>query len=275
MNMNRITVWTPHLLIASFCSWSLTLFKQPSFSEFFSFFFLSGALSILLFPQKNPFVKEFNTLIVLDEKVLSDPRIIDLISTGIFNHRLILPFFIIKHFKKRAESLDGLVQKEATQILFVIEALKKMKDLHLKISNLDFNDTFELQEKIIQFAQYTHCTIFTSQQSRIDSHEKKVSIIDLLSIENALKKGVVSGEVLLVKVQRYGKEIKQGVGYLEDGTMVVINNGGDFIGETLQTQVISLKHTSAGRILFTNALIPDEKKEFAYPNVGTDSHEGG
>jgi len=79
-------------------------------------------------------------------------------------------------------------------------------------------------------------------------------------VVEAIRPSVQAGDAIRIKIQRYGKEPKQGVGYLDDGTMVVINNGGDFLGEIIDSQVISVKQTSAGRIIFTNALT----ENFAY-----------
>ena len=80
-----------------------------------------------------------------------------------------------------------------------------------------------------------------------------VQIINLHSLSNALKPLMETGEMIKIKVQRYGKEPRQGVGYLDDGTMVVINGGGNFIGEVIDAQVLSVKHTSSGRMIFCNA----------------------
>jgi len=88
-----------------------------------------------------------------------------------------------------------------------------------------------------------------------------VRIINLHSLSNALKPLMETGEMITIKVQRYGKEPRQGVGYLDDGTMVVINGGGSFIGEVIEAQVLSVKHTSSGRMIFCNALDADLEED--------------
>lgn len=80
-----------------------------------------------------------------------------------------------------------------------------------------------------------------------------ITVVNMHALSNALKPLMQAGEPIKIKVQRVGKEPKQGVGYLEDGTMVVINGGGDFIGETIDAKVLSVKHTSSGRMIFCNA----------------------
>jgi uncharacterized protein YacL len=84
-----------------------------------------------------------------------------------------------------------------------------------------------------------------------------VRVINLHTLSNALKPLMQAGEHIKIKIQRYGKEPRQGVGYLEDGTMVVVNGGGEYIGEIIDAKVLSVKHTSSGRMIFCNA--PDEE----------------
>jgi uncharacterized protein YacL len=106
--------------------------------------------------------------------------------------------------------------------------------------------------------------LLTADISRIEQASiEGVRIINIHTLSNALKPLTHSGETLTIKVQRYGKEPRQGVGYLEDGTMVVINGGADFIGETIKTHVLSVKHTSSGRMIFCNAL-EDEEDDIPY-----------
>lgn len=109
--------------------------------------------------------------------------------------------------------------------------------------------------KLIRLARLQDANIMTAdinrvQQAMIDG----IRIINLHLLANALKPITQTGEFLHIKIQRYGKEPRQGVGYLEDGTMVVVNGGAEFIGETIKTQVLSVKHTSSGRMIFCNAM---------------------
>ena len=81
-----------------------------------------------------------------------------------------------------------------------------------------------------------------------------IRIINIHSLSNALKPLMQAGEFIKIKMQRYGKEPRQGVGYLDDGTMVVVNGGGNYIGETIDAKVLSVKHTTSGRMIFCNAI---------------------
>ncbi len=210
--------------------------------------------------------------IVLDETILSDPRILDFLSTGILNNRLILPSFVLKHLQDKTENSEEHVKANARKLLCVIDKLKAMKNLELKESKTDFSDLFDVQKKILRLAKMTKSNVLVGDSSKLDLENGEVQYLNLNNIANSLKNVMSTGETIEIKVQRYGKEPKQGVGYLEDGTMVVINNGGEFIGETIETQVISVKQTSAGRIIFTNALIESHEGEYAYESSHVYDH---
>jgi uncharacterized protein YacL len=93
-----------------------------------------------------------------------------------------------------------------------------------------------------------------------------ITVVNLHALSNALKPLMQGGELIRIKIQRYGKEPRQGVGYLEDGTMVVVNGGGDYIGDTIEARVLSVKHTSSGRMIFCN--VAEEGAEGEYPEEG-------
>jgi len=210
--------------------------------------------------------------VIIDETALSDPRILDFLSTGILNNRLVLPTFLVKHLRNRVDTAEDHVQASIKKLLGVIEKMKAMKSLDLEESERDFNDITDIKKKIFRLAKLTNSSILVADCSKIESEESDVEIISLNKITNSLKNVMTAGENIEIKVQRYGKEPRQGVGYLDDGTMVVINNGGDFIGEVIDVQVISVKQTTAGRIIFTNAMA-EEEDEFAYGPGSAYQHE--
>ncbi|CCB91023.1 hypothetical protein WCH_AR05120 [Waddlia chondrophila 2032/99] len=101
--------------------------------------------------------------------------------------------------------------------------------------------------------------MLTAEANQIEqSSVEGIRIINMHNLAKALKPLTQTGEFISIKVQRYGKEARQGVGYLEDGTMVVINGGAEFIGEMIKAQVLSVKHTSSGRMIFCNAFEDEE-----------------
>lgn len=216
-----------------------------------------------------PFVRfsevlQGNKNIILDETALADPRLLDFVSTGILNNRLVLPSFMVKHIKERIDHSEEHIASNLKRLLGVIEKLKEMKDLDLKENETDFNDITDLRKKIFRLAKATSSNVLVADCSKLEKEGSEAPMLSLNAITNSLKNVMSAGENIEIKVQRYGKEPKQGVGYLEDGTMVVINNGGNFIGETIDVQVISVKQTTAGRIIFTNAMVEEEEDDFAY-----------
>lgn len=192
--------------------------------------------------------------ILIDTSILTDPRIIDLASTGLLDHHLILPRFALKELYVLAESTDEAVKAKARRSLEVIKKLESISTLDLRYCETDFPEIKESMTKLVRLARFLDTNIITSDISRIQqSTIEGVKIINIHMLSNALKPITQTGECINIKIQRYGKEARQGVGYLDDGTMVVVNGGAEFIGDTIRAQVLSVKHTSSGRMIFCNA----------------------
>src|SRR3989338_9826200 len=145
-----------------------------------------------------------------------------------------------------------------------------MPDLHMRSNDTDFPETKDIMGKLIRLARLFDANILTADISRIQmANIEGVRIINLHNLSNALKPLMQAGEHIKIKIQRYGKEPRQGVGYLDDGTMVVVNGGGQYIRQTIDAQVLSVKHTTSGRVIFCNAA--DEEGE--YPIYHEDDEE--
>jgi uncharacterized protein YacL len=146
-----------------------------------------------------------------------------------------------------------------------LENLKKLEELlslEIRTSDTDFPEIKDSMGKLIRLARLLDANILTTDINRVQiAATEGVKIINLHALSNALKPLMQAGEKLKIKIQRYGKEPRQGVGYLDDGTMVVVNGGGDFIGENIDVYVLSVKHTASGRMIFCNTI------EEAIPNV--------
>ncbi len=207
-----------------------------------------------------PFVKFTPTThqkkdFLIDLSLLADPRLIDLAASGILDRYLVLPRFVIKELYSQAEIGDESSKYRAKKALEVLKKLEGFPDLHIRYNDTDFPETKDAIGKMIRLARLLGTNIITADVGRIQASKiEDVKIIDIHSLSNALKPLMQTGEQLSVKIQRYGKEPRQGIGYLEDGTMVVVNGGGQFIGEIINAQVLSVKHTSSGRMIFCNAL---------------------
>ena len=129
-----------------------------------------------------------------------------------------------------------------------------MTSLEVRFNDTDFPDVKDIQSKLIRLARLVDANILSADISKIQMASiEGIRIINLHTLSNALKPLMQAGEFIKIKIQRFGKEPRQGVGYLDDGTMVVVNGGGKFISETIDAQVLSVKHTSSGRMVFCNA----------------------
>ncbi len=207
-----------------------------------------------------PFVKfsptrEKKKDLILDSSVLSDARIIDASATGLFDHQLVIPRFVIKELYTLAEIGDEFSKNKARRCLEVIKKLEDIPELELRFNDTDFPDVKETQGKLLRLARLLDANLLTADISRIQMASiEGIRVINIHTLSNALKPLMQAGEYIKIKVQRYGKEPRQGVGYLDDGTMVVVNGGGNYIGDTIDAKVLSVKHTTSGRMIFCNAV---------------------
>ncbi|MGA8164294.1 MAG: TRAM domain-containing protein [Waddliaceae bacterium] len=207
-----------------------------------------------------PFVKFKPTTqkkkdILIDRSVLSDPRIIDLAATGLFDHHFLIPDFIREELQQLAASSNEVNKSKVRRALEILKKMEGMTDLHLKFVDTDFPELKDAGAKLTRLARMLDANILTTDINLIEQTSVEgIKIVNINYLAKALKPLTQTGEFITIKVQRYGKEARQGVGYLDDGTMVVINGGAEFIGETIKAQVLSVKHTSSGRMIFCNAL---------------------
>lgn len=207
-----------------------------------------------------PFVKFAPTVqkkkdLLIDQSVLADARIIDVAATGIFDHQVVVPRFILKELYAQSETGDEISKAKSRKALEVLKKLEGLPTLSLRYNDTDFPEVKEITSKLARLARLIDANIFSADISRIQMASLDgVRVINLHTLSNALKPLMQTGEFVKIKIQRYGKEPQQGVGYLEDGTMVVVNGGGKYLGETIECRVLSVKHTTAGRMIFCNVL---------------------
>jgi len=186
--------------------------------------------------------------LLLDSSILFDARILDLAASGLFDHQLVLPRVWIQELIATADT-----NPRARRALEIAKKLETSPNLGLRYTDLDVPAKDPIS-KMMALAHELNADIFTADISRIQAPAiEGIKIINLHSLANALKPLMQAGEQIKIKIQRYGKEPSQGVGYLEDGTMVVVNGGGEFLGQETYANVLSVKHSSAGRMVFCNA----------------------
>ena len=208
--------------------------------------------------------------LILDISILSDPRLIDLANSGLVDHTLVLPRFIVKELHSQIEMQDETDKAKARKSIETIKKLESLPSLNLRYASNDYPEITDSNQKLIRLARALEANILSSDLTKIQLPAVEgINIINMHFLANSLKPLMQAGEQLKIKVQRYGKEAMQGVGYLEDGTMVVINGGGDYIGETIETQVLSVKHTSSGRMIFCNV----KEDESLAPQYAGDNYD--
>ena len=196
--------------------------------------------------------------LIADGSIISDARMIDLAASGILDCHLVIPRFLIKDLYAQSEAGDEFVRTKAKRSLDIIKKLEGIIELEVRYNDTDFPDVKDSLSKMVRLARLLDANIITADPSQLQIPAiEGIRFINIQDISKALKPLMQTGEQIKIKIQRYGKEPRQGVGYLEDGTMVVVNGGGGFIGDIIDAQVLSVKHTSSGRMIFCNALIDE------------------
>lgn len=187
-----------------------------------------------------------------DVDALEDGRIVDLARTGLFDGQIVVPTFLQKEVRALSESPEDVYKQRGRKALESLRRLEAFQKISTKVKDISVPDVGNFADKLVRAARAIDATIITSEFSplRLDAEPGLYLAID--SIANALRPPIPKGEFLPIKIQRLGKEPKQGIGYLDDGTMVVVNGGGDHLGKTVRTQVLSQKYSSSGKIVFCN-----------------------
>ncbi len=197
--------------------------------------------------------------LLVDLSVLSDLRFLDLANCGLLDQVLLCPRFSLIELNTLLESRDETIKTQARRSLETLRRLEELPFLKMRYIESSKTDSKKIegkdfQSRLVALAKELEANILCADASSFNQNlSEGVRLIDLNFLTYTTKPALQSGEVLPIKVQRYGKEPRQGVGYLDDGTMVVINGGADFIGETIKTHVLSIKQTSSGRLIFCNA----------------------
>jgi uncharacterized protein YacL len=188
---------------------------------------------------------------LLDTSVIIDGRIADICETGFVQGTLIIPQFVLQELHHIADSADSLKKTRGRRGLGVIEKIQNQPDLNVQI--VDRNPPKDnVDAKLVDLALELNGTIVTNDFNLNKVAELQgVRVINLNSLANALKPAVLPGEILVVQIIREGKTPGQGIAYLDDGTMVVVENARKFIGQNIDVMVTSVLQTGTGRMIFT------------------------
>lgn len=189
--------------------------------------------------------------ILLDTSVIIDGRITDITKTGFVRGTLLVPNFILAELQHIADSSDSLRRNRGRRGLEVLQMLQNESPVPTRISDMDMTEVREADSKLVALARHLHCPIMTNDYNLNRVAELQgVTVLNINDLANAIKVAYLPGEELRIKIIQEGKELGQGVGYLEDGTMVVVENGRKLINNTLNVTVTKVLQTAAGRMIF-------------------------
>jgi uncharacterized protein YacL len=188
---------------------------------------------------------------ILDTSVIIDGRIIDIAETGFIDGAIVIPQFVLRELQLVADSSDSMKRNRGRRGLDILQRLQKMAELSVQIIEDDFPQVREVDMKLIELAKVYGCKIVTNDFNLNKVAQlHKVEVLNINELANALKPVVLPGETMRVFILKEGKEYNQGVAYLDDGTMVVVDNARRMISKTIDVAVTSVLQTTAGKMIF-------------------------
>ena len=188
---------------------------------------------------------------VLDTSVIIDGRIVDICEAGFLEGTLLVPQFVLRELQQIADSSDTLKRNRAKRGFDVLERLKRVTKVLVQIDSRDFPHVKEVDRKLIELAKITGSKVVTNDYTLNKlAGLAGVAVLNVNELSNALRPVVLPGEPIHVHLVKEGKEAGQGVAYLDDGTMVVVDHGKRLIGQTVDVTVTTVLQTTAGRMIF-------------------------
>jgi len=188
---------------------------------------------------------------ILDTSVIIDGRIADICETGFLEGTLVAPQFVLRELQQVADSTDSLKRNRGRRGLDILQKIQKMGNVNVQIVETDFPDIKEVDLKLIELARKLGGKIVTNDFNLNKVAQLRgVPVLNINELANSLKPVVLPGEVMRVFILKEGKEPGQGVGYLDDGTMVVVDQGKKALGKTIEVAVTSVLQTTAGKMIF-------------------------
>ncbi len=199
-------------------------------------------------------------VVILDTSVIIDGRIADICDTQFIEGRLVIPRFVLKELQQIADSQDPIKRNRGRRGLDVLARMQKIPSVEVKIHEEEFPDTKEVDAKLVRLAKLMGAKILTNDFNLNKVSELQgVPVLNINELSNALKPVVLPGELLEARVIKEGKEYNQGVAYLDDGTMVVVEQGRSLIGQTVRVLVTSVLQTAAGRMIFAKPEVENSR----------------
>jgi uncharacterized protein YacL len=189
--------------------------------------------------------------VLLDTSVIIDGRIADISRTGFIDGTMLIPRFVLSELQHIADSSNMLRRNRGRRGLDMLNRLQKESVTPIRISDMDTDEAEEVDSKLVTLARELDCPIITNDYNLNRVAELQgVTVLNINELANAVKVLFLPGESMEVRIIQEGKEVGQGVGYLDDGTMVVVEDGRHYIGHTIQVIVTKVLQTAAGRMVF-------------------------
>ncbi|HNR88873.1 MAG TPA: PIN domain nuclease [Spirochaetota bacterium] len=188
---------------------------------------------------------------ILDTSVIIDGRIADICDTGFIEGILVIPNFVLGELQMIADSADSIKRNRGRRGLDILNKMQKDQSIMVKISDMDFPETHEVDSKLVKLAKAMKAKIITNDFNLNKVAEfHGVDVLNINQLSNALKPIVLPGEEMRVSLIKEGKDPNQAIGYLDDGTMVVVENGRSRLNSEVHVNVTSVLQTTAGRMIF-------------------------
>ena len=194
---------------------------------------------------------EQEQFLLLDTSVIIDGRILDISKTGFVHDTLLIPNFILKELQYIADSAEALRRNRGRRGLEILSVLQSEAPVPVRITDMDVSEVRDADNKLVALAKHLHSPIMTNDYNLNRVAELQgVRVLNVNDLANAVKATYLPGEHLRIKIIQEGTEEGQGVGFLEDGTMVVVENGRSLLNQTHNVTVTKVLQTSAGRMVF-------------------------
>ena len=257
------------LVIAALMAFPLSFLPEP-FSQLLPFIgvalFSYLGIAVMVMRQRDIFnvlggrlsgrssgasLADANRSILLDTSVIIDGRIADVSQTGFVMGEMLVPRFVLRELQHVADSPDRLRRNRGRRGLEILNGLLQGSSAAVRVTDMDVEDAYQVDDKLVLLAKQLQCPILTTDYNlnRVAALQG-VLVMNINELANAVKAVFLPGETMSIQVIQEGKEYKQGVGYLEDGTMVVVEDGKPLIGKTIDVNVTKVLQTAAGRMIF-------------------------
>lgn len=254
-----------HLIVIAFTSIPLAI--EPQWIKFISavIYHIVGYASVLFFVINSDEIALFDLMVpikrdegrdgalykILDTSVIIDGRIADICDTGYIDGILVIPTFVLTELQMIADSADSIKRNRGRRGLDILNKMQKDQRILVKISDVDFPEVAEVDAKLVKLAKLMHAKIITNDFNLNKVAEfHGVKVLNINQLSNALKPIVLPGEEMSVSLIKEGKDPNQAIGYLDDGTMVVVENGRSRMNSNVDVIVTSVLQTTAGRMIF-------------------------